>query len=1446
MAIVNVTTANTFNEWRIKTNETGTAVGELTNLTEALTRGTDVVGALTDISTDLATAEATIALIPETYVDVAGDTMTGDLNFGDNDKIKIGIGADLEIYHDATDSVIKNATGITKVQGDDIQILGAGGTETLAKFAKDGAVELYHNNIKKVETTANGATVTGGIRISNDGTIGSATTTDAIAIASNGVVTFKDDILIKNGGTIGSATTTDAITIAAAGDVSFRKNVIFEGSTADGFETTVAITNPTADRTWTVPNSSDTFVGKATTDTLQNKTLNSAVLNGTISGTSIKDEDDLTSNSNAHLATQQSIKAYVDAQITLQDLDVIADNNVAIAIDLDSETIDFAGGTGLDSNAAGNTVTFNIDATVTTLIGNQTLTNKTLTSPVLNTGVSGTAIKDEDDMLSNSASHLATQQSIKKYVDDQVTAQDLDFIADSGGALNIDLDSETLTIAGGTGITSVGALNKVTLNIDSTVTTLVGTQTLTNKTLTTPTLTSPVFNTGVSGSAILDSDTMTGVSATKLASSESIKAYVDAQVTAQDLDFQGDSGGVLSIDLDSETLDIAGGTGITSVGAGNTLTLNIDSTVATLTGTQTLTNKTLTSPVMNGTITGDAVQDNIGTMISQEVAVTAHTAANVGEIYQILRMGTTLQADWVLLGVPSTTIAGEGTVFTATNVSGSGKGTGTMTKKADSSKQTNISVQYDDATGVINFITPNLLTGSISGNAATVTVNATTATGAYVGLWDAASGALSAKTDTGITYDATNNKLTVTGDIVAGTGSSFVIGNADMSEGDLEKLDGITNGTAAANKAVVLSANKDIGTIRNLTINGTFSDGNYTFDTSGNVSGLGTISSGAISSSGDISTTGSFIIGNASMSETDLEKLDGITNGTAAANKAVVLNGSKNISGIGTISSGTITTAKIASTGDFTIDATSDIVLDADGGDVHFKDAGTAIGKISNTSSNFVFTSQVDDKDIIFKGQDGTSEITALTLDMSAAGKATFNSDVVVSGNLSVEGTTTTINSATLTVDDKNIELGSVATPTDATANGGGITLKGATDKTILWVNSTDTWDFNQAVKSTNGFVGDVTGDVTGNADTATALETARTIAMTGDVAWTSASFDGSGNVTGSSSIGTSKVTTAKIADLNVTTGKINASAVTTAKIADLNVTTGKIADLNVTTGKIAADAVTGAKIGDDQIDSEHYADNSIDALHLNVSGDGTTSQWLRSDGDGSMSWVAPPNTEYVTATSTVEGLVKIGYAESGKYYPVELSSGKMFVHVPWSDTDTNQLTTFTVSATTDTTPTTISQGDDLFFAAGGTAITCETTADGTVTITNNAPNVSTNLSKTTTTSNVTINSSDGNNIAIGAATTSVAGVMTKALYDNVITNNNKVSNADHTGDVTGSVALAIGDLKVKTGMIDNDQVTQAKMADDSVGSAQMKTLSTLLIKNSAGTTVKTIHGAGA
>ena len=160
----------------------------------------------------------------------------------------------------------------------------------------------------------------------------------------------------------------------------------------------------------------------------------------------------------------------------------------------------------------------------------------------------------------------------------------------------------TTAVAGGDGIvTNDGGTMRQT-TVDTFDTYLAATtKTLTNKTIDVDNNTVSNIEVDNLKSGVLDTDlsSVAGTDTT-LASAKAIKAYVDAQLTASDLDFQGDSGGALSIDLDSETLDIAGGTGIDTSGSGNTLTVAIDSAVATLTDTQTLTNKSLTAPTLTG------------------------------------------------------------------------------------------------------------------------------------------------------------------------------------------------------------------------------------------------------------------------------------------------------------------------------------------------------------------------------------------------------------------------------------------------------------------------------------------------------------------------------------------------------------------------------------------------------------------------------------------------------------------------------------------------------------------------------------------------------------------------------------------------------------------------------------------------------------------------------
>jgi hypothetical protein len=111
------------------------------------------------------------------------------------------------------------------------------------------------------------------------------------------------------------------------------------------------------------------------------------------------------------------------------------------------------------------------------------------------------------------------------------------------------------------------------------------------------------------------------------------------------------------------------------------------------------------------------------------------------------------------------------------------------------------------------------------------------------------------------------------------------------------------------------------------------------------------------------------------------------------------------------------------------------------------------------------------DRTITLPDASGT---VALVANVAALSGATFTgavsgTDLTLSGNLTVNGTTTNINSTNLVVEDKNIVLGDTGTPTDTTADGGGITLKGATDKTFNWVDATDSWTSSEHINLASG-----------------------------------------------------------------------------------------------------------------------------------------------------------------------------------------------------------------------------------------------------------------------------------------------------------------------------------------------------------------------------------------
>ena len=170
--------------------------------------------------------------------------------------------------------------------------------------------------------------------------------------------------------------------------------------------------------------------------------------------TGIADEDNMSSNSATLLATQQSIKAYVDTQITAEDLDITADDSTALSIDLDSDTLHFAGGTGITTSVSGKTVSHAIDSTVATLTGSQTLTNKVLTAPTIN-GATMTGDVTVDNLIFNDT--------------DISTASDGNLTLNPGGSGTIELHANTnvtgtITVSGTTNTADVATTGNTTIS----------------------------------------------------------------------------------------------------------------------------------------------------------------------------------------------------------------------------------------------------------------------------------------------------------------------------------------------------------------------------------------------------------------------------------------------------------------------------------------------------------------------------------------------------------------------------------------------------------------------------------------------------------------------------------------------------------------------------------------------------------------------------------------------------------------------------------------------------------------------------------------------------------------------------------------------------------------------------------------------------------------------
>jgi len=280
--------------------------------------------------------------------------------------------------------VIGTSTGVTSV---DTDLTSASSSDDTLASAK--AIKTYVDSVPVGDLTA----IVAGSGLTGTSLSGPIPTLNVIG--GTGITANADDIAI------------DATVATLTGSQTLTNKTL----------TTPIISSISNTGTITLPTSTDTLVGKATTDTLTNKTLTSPVLDTAISGTAFKDEDTMSSDSATAVASQQSIKAYVDAA-PVGDLTAIVAGTGLTGTDLSGPipTLNAIGGNGITANADALVIDTTVTVDKTTA---QILSSKTLTSPVLNGTLSGTAFLDDDTLGDDSAIAVASQQSIKAYVDAQ-------------------------------------------------------------------------------------------------------------------------------------------------------------------------------------------------------------------------------------------------------------------------------------------------------------------------------------------------------------------------------------------------------------------------------------------------------------------------------------------------------------------------------------------------------------------------------------------------------------------------------------------------------------------------------------------------------------------------------------------------------------------------------------------------------------------------------------------------------------------------------------------------------------------------------------------------------------------------------------------------------------------------------------------------------------------
>ena len=356
------------------------------------------------------------------------------------------------------------------------------------------------------------------------------------------------------------------------------------------------------------------------------------------------------------------------------------------------------------------------------------------------TAVNTSLFLDEDDMVSDSATKGVTQQSVKAYVDSQVTAQDLDFLGDTGSGA-VDLDSQNFTIAGTADEIETSASGQtLTIGLPSTITTTLSA-------------------TSVLSDGVVATTQSLGDNSTKVATT----AYVDAQVTAEDLDFGGDTG-TGSVDLDSQTFTIQGTTNeIETSATGQTLTIGLPSSitvdvVGNLTGNVTGN----VTGNLTGNVTGDLTGDVTGN-------VTGNVTGDVtGDVTGNLTGNVTGNVTGDLTGnVTATSVLADGVTATTQSAGDNSTKIATTAYVDSISVDDDLTFAGDTGSGTVDLDTQTFTVAGTTNEIETSATGQTLTIGLPSSITVDVVGNLTGNADTATTAGALSSAVTVslTGDV---------------------------------------------------------------------------------------------------------------------------------------------------------------------------------------------------------------------------------------------------------------------------------------------------------------------------------------------------------------------------------------------------------------------------------------------------------------------------------------------------------------------------------------------------------------------------------------------------------------------------------------------------------------------------------------------------------